>query len=202
MTREEFFGRLNRAMQGFPATEINKANEYYEEYWRDAAESGRSEEEIAASLESPEQIAARIRAECTFDTAVRQPTVKNTSKGCLVIMLAVLAAPIALPIAVAIAAVMFALVVVVIALVISLAALVISLLGSGIGMLFGGFAVPVPVGMALAGAGLVLVGLALLACVGVAALVKLIFKLCAMFFKWLFARINAPRSDISAEGES
>lgn len=60
MSQFEFMSRLRRCLAGLPEEEIDRAVEYYEDYFADA---GMSDEEVIAKLGSPEKIAENIRKE-------------------------------------------------------------------------------------------------------------------------------------------
>ena len=60
MSEFEFISRLRRSLAGLPEEEIDKAVEYYEDYF---AEAEGSEEEVSNRLGSPEEIAENIRRE-------------------------------------------------------------------------------------------------------------------------------------------
>lgn len=60
MSQFEFMSRLRRCLAGLPEEEIDRAVEYYEDYFADA---GMGDEEVIAKLGSPEKIAENIRKE-------------------------------------------------------------------------------------------------------------------------------------------
>ena len=60
MSEFEFISRLRRSLAGLPEEEIDKAVEYYEDYFTEAEEG---EEEVINQLASPEEIAENIRRE-------------------------------------------------------------------------------------------------------------------------------------------
>ena len=65
-SREEFLEQLRRQLRDLPQEEIDNAIRYYEEYLDEAGPENM--EQVMAQLESPEKVAAQIRA----DLAVRQ----------------------------------------------------------------------------------------------------------------------------------
>lgn len=68
MSQFEFISRLRRALAGLPEEEIDRAVEYYEDYFADA---GTVDEEVTKKLGEPEAIAETIRKELSgkMDTA-------------------------------------------------------------------------------------------------------------------------------------
>lgn len=65
MSQFEFISRLRRALAGLPEEEIDRAVEYYEDYFADA---GVSDEEVTEKLGEPEAIAETIREELSGKT--------------------------------------------------------------------------------------------------------------------------------------
>lgn len=65
MSQFEFISRLRRALAGLPEEEIDRAVEYYEDYFADA---GVSDEEVTEKLGEPEAIAETIRKELSGKT--------------------------------------------------------------------------------------------------------------------------------------
>ena len=63
MTRMEFFQQLNEHMAGLPDVEQKKLADYYAEYFHEMVESGMTEDEVSASLETPAVIVERLRAD-------------------------------------------------------------------------------------------------------------------------------------------
>lgn len=60
MSQFEFVSQLRRCLSGLPEEEIDRAVEYYEDYFADA---GKSDEEVIEKLGSPEELAENIRRE-------------------------------------------------------------------------------------------------------------------------------------------
>lgn len=61
MNRQEFMRRLEQLLEGIPEEEKREAIAYYTSYFEDAGEE--NEEKIIRELESPEKVAATIRAD-------------------------------------------------------------------------------------------------------------------------------------------
>lgn len=61
MTRAEYMDRLEALLQDVPFDERKEAMQYYNDYFDEAGEA--KEEEVAAQLDSPEKVAAAIKAD-------------------------------------------------------------------------------------------------------------------------------------------
>ena len=160
MNKLEFLTRLRNRLEngGMPADDINDALTYYEEVFLDAGFG--KEEETAASLGSPENIAVDLLRESGLNVdpapsmppqmnnpqpnfgqfayqgayaAAAQP-VKQKSTGftAAMVILAIFSSPIWIPLLIAVAAVLFSLIIAAIS-------IVFALFASAIGMLFAGF---------------------------------------------------------------
>ena len=105
MNRQEFMRRLEQLLEGIPEEEKREAIAYYTSYFEDAGEE--NEEKIIRELESPEKVAATIRADfpgCnngeTASSGNQQNyngTVQkedNTTRNILLIILLVITSPI------------------------------------------------------------------------------------------------------------
>ena len=195
MTRSEFFSRLNAAMGGFPATEVNRANEYYNEYWDDAAEAGKSEEEISSSLDPPEDIARRFRSEFAFERAESDPNPKNVGKLILIVFIAVFAAPIALPVALGAFFSLFGIAIAMFSIAVAFACAVLTLLVVGVALVAASipaFAGIPLVGLWMLGGGLLLTGLGMSMGVGCIAMIRGLFRLCGRVFRYVHSRVSMP----------
>lgn len=190
MTRHEFFGRLNAAMAGFPATEINRVNEYYGEYWDDALEAGKTEEEASAGLDAPEAIAARLRTEFRFDAQQQPPPGappmdrpgNSAGRIVLIVLVAVFAVPIALPLALGLFGALFGLIMAVFGVAVGLFCASLAMLCGGLALAVSGLPVLAAsplAGMWMLGGGLLVAGIGLLLGVGCFALFKGMISLCA-----------------------
>jgi len=137
MTQNEFFEQLHKALAGLPQSEIDRITEYYDEIFIGALDDGKTEEEICASLDNPEDIAGRVRAEIAFVRAEQEPSAKSMSTV-LIVLLGIFALPIGLPIAISVFAVVLSLLAVVFSIVVSLGATVLALFAGGlIGIVYG-----------------------------------------------------------------
>ena len=63
MTRAEFMARLRQGLVGLPMVTAAEIAADYELHFKDGAEAGRREEEIAAALGDPDRLARELRAE-------------------------------------------------------------------------------------------------------------------------------------------
>jgi len=191
MMRNEFFQQLCEALQGLPQSEINRITEYYEEIFNEAIDEGKSEEEVCESLDTPQDIAGRVRAEIAFVRAEQEPSAKSMSTV-LVVLLGIFALPVGLPIAIAVLAIVFSLIVTVLSLAVAFGATVIGLgaggivgIAYGIALLFSGSVV---FGLGLIGASFVILALGVLG--GLAtyyafrALFRLVIKCCRSIYNW------------------
>ena len=70
MKREDFMRQLERLLEGVAAEEKKEALSYYQSYFEDAGEE--NEERILKELESPEKVAATIKADLGMDGAAGQ----------------------------------------------------------------------------------------------------------------------------------
>ena len=184
MNKLEFLTRLRNSLEkgGLPAEDINDALTYYEEVFLDAGFG--KEEETAASMGSPEDVAVNILRESGIhvNPAPVMPPQRNdnpqNAQGAYVppnapqkkktsgetwvlrILIAVLTFPIWMPILIVLCVLLFTLIVV-------LVSLVFAAVATAIGLIIGGFAAMfTSPGFALMciGAGLVITGIVMLVC--------------------------------------
>lgn len=171
MNKLEFLTRLRNALEkgGLPSDDIDDALSYYEEVFLDAG-FGR-EEETAAAMGSPEDVAVNILRESgivreqqerqTGNDAVQSPKKKTSGTAiALGIVLSILTFPIWLPVLCVVVSLMFALIVVILALLFSAAVTAIGFIIAGIAAIFEFPAV----GLMCIGGGLILAGLVILIC--------------------------------------
>ncbi len=180
MNKLEFLTRLRNSLEkgGLPKEDINDALTYYEEVFLDAGFG--KEEETAASMGEPEDVAVNILRESGIhvnpapvmppqdpekqgfsNNTAAQPA-KKTSGGqwALRIVLAVLTFPIWLPILIVICALLFTLIVVVCSLIFAAVITAVALIAGGIAAIF-----ETPsIALMLIGVGLIITGIVLLIC--------------------------------------
>lgn len=63
MKREEYLNKLKFQLIDLPAEDLKQIEDFYEELIYDGMEQGYTEEELLAKMESPEEVAQKIRAE-------------------------------------------------------------------------------------------------------------------------------------------
>ena len=196
MTKEAFLRELSRHLEALPPEERAEALEYYREYIEEGVDAGRSEEEVIASLDPPEKLAAQIRMDSAFAQAAKRPTPKNTTKALLAVF-GVLSLPIALPLALVIIAVAICVLAAAFAVIVSVAcaivAVVFAMILLGIravialsGGLVSGLSSLFTVGTALIG--LALTALTVMLLIWFA---KAVIRGVGNFFRWLAAKLKS-----------
>jgi len=186
MNKLEFLTRLRNCLErgGMNSDDINDALTYYEEVFLDAGFG--KEEETAASMGSPEDVAVNILRESgihvggapmfapqpmptpsagpmpgpmpQYQGAPVQP--QKSSNWGLKLVIAILTFPIWLPILITVVSILFALIVTVLALIFAVIVAGFALVISGFGVIF-----EVPsIGLMLLGSGLIIVGFFMLLC--------------------------------------
>jgi len=204
MTRNEFFEQLHKALAGLPQSEVNRITEYYDEIFSGALDDGKSEEEICASLDSPEDIAGRVRAEIAFVRAEQEQSPKSMSTV-LIVLLGIFALPIGLPIAISVFAVVFSLLVVVFSVVVSLGAAVFALFAGGlVGIVYAITLIiqgSTAFGMASLGASFAFVGIGTLGGIGIYHLFRILFRAfvrcCRGIYTWVRNRPGRKRKGVN-----
>ena len=122
MNKSEFLDSLRAGLSQLPAAEREQNIAYYEELFSDMQEEGMSEEESAAHLGDPEQIAREILAEQPLPLLVKSRVRPSGGWTALSITLIVLGSPVWLPLLMAAAAVILSIFVVIWALILSVLA--------------------------------------------------------------------------------
>ena len=171
MNKLEFLTRLRGELErgGMPSDDINDALSYYEEVFLDAGFG--KEEETAASMGSPENVAADILRESgivreqgteTASAAAVAAPHKKTSGAAIAlgIILGILTFPIWLPVLCVVVSLLFALIVVILSVVFAVGVSSIGFIIAGIAALFEFPAV----GIMFIGGGLILAGISILIC--------------------------------------
>lgn len=189
MTQNEFFEQLHKALAGLPQSEIDRITEYYDEIFIGALDDGKTEEEICASLDNPEDIAGRVRAEIAFVRAEQEPSAKSMSTV-LIVLLGIFALPIGLPIAISVFAVVLSLLAVVFSIVVSLGATVLALFAGGlIGIVYGIIVMiqggPL-FGIAFVGISFILLGISIFGGIGIYHLFRIMFRVIVRCFRALY----------------
>jgi Predicted membrane protein len=166
MTKKQFLDRLGKSLNGLPQEDISERLTFYGEMIDDRAEEGLTEEEAVAGIGSVEEIASQILEETPFARLVKERVKPKRRITAWEIVLLAVGSPVWLSLLIALLAVVLSLYVVFWAAVICLWAAEVSLIacalaGAAAGILqicLGRFWQ----GVALAGAGCVCAGLAVL----------------------------------------
>ena len=187
MNKSEFLRILRQRLGQLPAEEREQNIAYYEELFSDMLEEGMSEEEAAAHLGDPEQIAREILAEQPLPRLVKSRVRPSGGWTALSITLIVLGSPVWLPLLIALAAVLLSVFVVIWALILSVLAAALAVGVSAVALLlaaiFGYLKIS---GFLLTGLALICVGLCLLTGLLAAALCRAAVR----GGKWLWRQIK------------
>ena len=198
MNRVEYMTRLAAMLQDIPVEERQEAMKYYNDYFDEAGEE--NEEKVAAELDSPEKVAAAIKAEIygrnnTGETKApvypAEKEEKDTNNWWKILLIIVgglfvlsIAGPIVLGVALTVLAVVFSGFIALIAF--GIAAVV------GIALFIGGLtqiAVALPEAFTLIGSGMILFAVGM---VGVVLLVQLCFVAFPKMFRWIVKICKKP----------
>ena len=187
MNKSEFLHILRSCLGQLTAEEREQNIAYYEELFSDMLEEGMSEEEAAAHLGDPEQIAREILAEQPLPLLVKSRVRPSGGWTALSVTLIVLGSPVWLPLLIALAAVLLSVLVVVWALILSVLAVALAAGVSAVALVlaavFGYLNIP---GYLMLGLVLICVGLCLLTGLLAAAL----FRAAVRGGKWLWREIK------------
>ena len=187
MNKSEFLRILRQCLGQLPAEEREQNIAYYEELFSDMLEEGMSEEEAAAHLGDPEQIAREILAEQPLPRLVKSRVRPSGGWTALSITLIVLGSPVWLPLLIALAAVLLSVFVVIWALILSVLAAALAIGVSAVALvlaaIFGYLKIS---GFLLTGLALICVGLCLLTGLLAAALCRAAVR----GGKWLWRQIK------------
>jgi len=198
MTKDGFLRELSRHLEALSAEERAEALNYYREYIEEGVDAGRTEEEVVASLDPPETIAAQMRMDSAFARAAKRPTPKNTTKALLAVF-GVLSLPIALPLALVVIAVAFCVLAAAFAVTVSIACAIVGIVFAMIvigvrafvmltGGLVSGVSAVFTVGTALVGLALAVFAVILLVYFGHA-----VIQGVGRFFRWLGRKLKSYR---------
>jgi uncharacterized membrane protein len=91
MTRDEFLKALRENLRGLPQNEADDIIRDQDEYIRDATASGRSEEQVVASLGDPRAFASNLSATAHIDRATKSSGVREYTSATFRAVFAVLA---------------------------------------------------------------------------------------------------------------
>ncbi len=186
MSKLEFMDALRRALSQLPPEELDKQLAYYEELFADMQEDGLSEQEAAARLGDPAQIAQELLTELPLGTLVKTRVKAAGGLSGLNVALLVLGFPLWFPLLLSFGAVLLAILVTLWSLVLALAAVVLALGLGAIALIVAIFVrVVTAPPLLLIGAALVVGGLCVLGALALKPLCRGMAKLCALLFKWI-----------------
>lgn len=86
MTKDKWLERLKKGLSGLTKDEIEEIMADYNEYFYDAMEKGRTEDEITNSLGDPIKLAKQLKADSRIKTAQANMNVKNMAKAVFAIV--------------------------------------------------------------------------------------------------------------------
>lgn len=86
MTKEKWIEELKNRLKGLSKEEIDEIVADYNEYFYDAMQSGRSEDEIAEALGEPKKLAKQFKADSTIKQAQADMNPKNVLKAIFAIV--------------------------------------------------------------------------------------------------------------------
>ena len=196
MTKDAFLTALAGRLQPLTEQERAEALRYYREYIEDAVDAGRTEEEVIASLDPPETIAAGLCRDAAFTRAAEKPTPRNTSRA-LAAVFGILSLPITLPVALALIAVAVAVLIsafaVAVAILAAIVAIVIAAVVWGARSLALLFTLSVPAGAGAVftiGVGLAGIAVGIFAIIALCYLGRWIGLGVGRFFRWFGAKVR------------
>lgn len=191
MNKAEFLDALRERLKNLPYGEVRRITDYYSEYISDACDSGKTEEQVIFELGDINMLINKLKAELSFETAKKQPTLSNGLKALIAVVICIASLPVALPVLIVVFSVVVALFGAIIALGAALIAALVACVAIVIELFTQSFMMfPGNTGMALLMLGgsllasgllsLVLIGLVYLARAIVLGLIKLIKSI----FRW------------------
>lgn len=186
MTKAEYLERLRELLAQMPPEEREEQLAYYEELFDDMLEDGMSEEEAAAHLGAPEDVAAELLAELPMATLVKNRVRTRSRPSALTVVLLILGFPLWFPLLISGFAVLLSLLIslwaVGLSVGVSVAAVGLAGVAAAVLALFGEATMPLltAFGLAFAGAGVLILGVLLLGAImrGIAALCRGIWRGC------------------------
>lgn len=192
MTKQEFLISLRKGLSGLHTDDIESRLDFYAEIIDDKTEEGISEESAVSQIGSVDEIIAQIIAETPFVKIVKEKIKPKRRFSAWELLFLILGSPIWVSLLVSIFAVILSVYISLWAVIISLWAVFVSLIGCAIGgaaasilLFYQGNAMG---GVAVAGAALVLFGLAIFSFMGCKAATKGILLLTKNFAIWLKKR--------------
>lgn len=202
MNRQEYMRQLEVALSRIAKAEREDVLEYYNEYFDEAGPE--KEQEVIASLGSPQKLASQIKAQCAVRNmqGEQPPTVKKGVSAIWMIVLGIFAAPIALPLAIAAAAVVFSLVITALCVLLAIVIAAVAIFVAGIITVGLGFATlfTTPItSMFYIGVGLALMGATLLGGVLAVMATAAFFRLLARLLGRGLSKKNNRKEELDYE---
>ncbi len=193
MTKQEFLDELKAKLNGLPETEITKSLDYYQEMIDERIDDGLNEEEAVEAMGTAQEAADQILTEIPLPKlVVNKVKPKKAKKGgsiALTIILLILTCWFWLPISIALIAVFLCVYICFWVVIISLYAIDLAFAVGGLG------AIPLGIffiitghpatGVGFIGAGLLLIGAAVMLFVPFTMLAKLLVKASGKFVLWV-----------------
>jgi uncharacterized membrane protein len=161
MNKLEFLAELKGRLHALDEVEIKKTLAYYSEIIDDRVEEGMTEEQAILSMETIGAIAEQTLQDATFKTLIRAKKPMNLSAGTITLL--VLGSPVWLPLLLSAVVIVMSVFIVIWSLIVSLWAVVIAFVAAGlVSVATVPFVAGMPSTMINLGAGLALIGSALL----------------------------------------
>ncbi len=186
MNKQDFLEGLRRELGDLPQKDIDDSIGYYSEMIDDRIESGMSEDEAVSDIGTPETVASEIRIDLPLPTLIRSKCKINKTLKVWEIILIIIGSPIWLSLILAALSIVFSVYIVLWTAVISIWAIVASLFACSAGFVaiftFSVTAAPMSAFLHL-GAGIALMGIALLSTLGSIKLTSLFVKLSVIITK-------------------
>ena len=189
MTKLDFLNALERGLQQLPQEERERHLSYYSEMLDDMIEDGTDEEQAVATLGDAGALAGEILRETSLPVLVksRVKPQKGWDTGSIVFM--ILCSPIWIPVSLVLLSLVLTVYICIWSVFIALFAVAAGILVSGAALIaapwFAAPAVALPDGLLMAGGGLIVIGLGILAVLGVLAVGKGLVRLTGLFARWI-----------------
>lgn len=189
MNKQEFLAELKAKLTGMPQEDIEERLDFYSEIIDDRIEEGLTEEEAVAELGSLEDITKQIMSEIPLTKLVKEKVKPSRILRAWEVVLLVLGAPIWLLLLIALFAIVISIYAVIWSIIISLWAIELSLVACSVGGTFSSVVFMakgnIVSGVAMLGAGIICVGLAIFGFYGCKYATNAILKFSKKIFIWI-----------------
>lgn len=189
MNKQEFLAELKAKLTGMPQEDIEERLDFYSEIIDDRIEEGLTEEEAVAELGSLEDITKQIMSEIPLTKLVKEKVKPSRILRAWEVVLLVLGAPIWLSLLIALFAIVISIYAVIWSIIISLWAIELSLVACSVGGAFSSVVFMakgnIVSGVAMLGAGIICVGLAIFGFYGCKYATNAILKFSKKIFIWI-----------------